>query len=412
MARLYRIAQEMRPGGADRWNGALYARYDDKWGGLRRDGSLRLNQNLVLDHLTGGEPSHDPHLQGQALATVLHESWHARVPVDAPNEPNAMRGAQSAGLDEGITEIGAVEDFQLFAEQAGYEGIPQPPPEYPGAVHAASALLGRATNSATERSDLIDAALDQPVVMRWDTIADRIVHNELSEVVPQDPAHQQAARAHLINNMAVQEWRGVQDREKGGPLVERLTNDGLDRAVAQVCEHYQDTPEAPFPAKVPNPAAAVAAETDQQGEQQRAITQSDRGSDADLSNLPPPDPSTLVSRDPQPAGQQQPAPEQPAATGIEGVRPAAHAAQPAAQASSRSRAETARAAQSTQQAGQGAAASTPQPAGEMRFLSGQAPAAQATHRRPSLGDGSRGASSSRGASQTHTRQTPQTTGRE
>src|SRR5215207_807511 len=197
----------------------------------------------------------------------------------------------------------------LFAEQAGYESTSPPPPEYPGAVHAASALLDRATNSPTERSDLIDAALDQPVVMRWDPIADRVVHNELSEVVPQDRGHQQAARAHLINHMAVPEWRGVQDREKGGPRVERLTNEGLDRAVAEVREHYQKNPDRPFPAKVPNPAAAVAAETDQT-EQRRAVAPSDRGSHADLSNLPPPDASTRISRDPQATGQQQSAPQQ------------------------------------------------------------------------------------------------------
>jgi hypothetical protein len=38
VARLHQLAQQMRPGGLDRWNGELYARFDDKWGrpGTRR----------------------------------------------------------------------------------------------------------------------------------------------------------------------------------------------------------------------------------------------------------------------------------------------------------------------------------------------------------------------------------------
>src|SRR5438309_10789401 len=95
-ARLYRIAQEQRPGGEDRWNGQLFIRTDDVYGGLRSDGTMRLNQKLVLDHLTG-EPSGDPARQGQALATVLHESKHARALMDAPDEPNALRRRESLG---------------------------------------------------------------------------------------------------------------------------------------------------------------------------------------------------------------------------------------------------------------------------------------------------------------------------
>ena len=77
-ARLYQIAQDLRPGSEDRWNRELYARTDDKWGGLTNDGTMRLHKELVLDQLTGGELSDDPERQGQALATVLHESEHAR----------------------------------------------------------------------------------------------------------------------------------------------------------------------------------------------------------------------------------------------------------------------------------------------------------------------------------------------
>src|SRR5258705_3840060 len=90
VARLYQIARQLRPSGLDRWNGELYARFDDKWGALGRDGTMRLNQDLVLRHLTGGQLSDDPELQGQALATVLHESYHSRVEFDAAIEPNAL----------------------------------------------------------------------------------------------------------------------------------------------------------------------------------------------------------------------------------------------------------------------------------------------------------------------------------
>jgi hypothetical protein len=170
----------MRPGGQDLWNGELYARSDDKWGSLGRNGTLRLNETLVLRHLTGGELSDDPSLQAQALATVLHESRHARAAVDAPAESNALRQPQSIGLDEGLIELSSIEDFAAFAQQAGYEGVPQPKPEYKGAVDASAALLERAASSDAERSDLLSTAVDQPVVMRWDVVADSIVRNGTS----------------------------------------------------------------------------------------------------------------------------------------------------------------------------------------------------------------------------------------
>ncbi|HWD82940.1 MAG TPA: hypothetical protein VG497_28770, partial [Kribbella sp.] len=259
-ARLYRIAQEQRPGGQDRWNGELYARTDDVYGGLRSDGTMRLNKELVLDHLTGG-PSGDPVRQGQALATVLHESKHARTQMDAPDEPNALRRPESLGLDEGFTELSTMDDFQDFVQRAGYDGVPQPDPEYAGAVHASGELLQRATSSEEERSQLLNSALDKPVMMRWDTVADHIVRNELADVVPPDPAHQQAARAHLINKMAVGEWNGVQFRAQAGEMTGKLALDGVNAAVEDLGEHYQRQPDEPYPAKVPNPHAAVAAQT-------------------------------------------------------------------------------------------------------------------------------------------------------
>jgi hypothetical protein len=352
-ARLHRIAQELRPGGENRWNGELYARTDDKWGGLAPDGTMRLNQDLVLDHLTGGALSDDPERQAQALATVLHECKHARTGIDAENEPNAVRRRESFGLNEGLVELATMEDFAEFVRRAGYDGLPQPEPEYAGAVHAGNELLSRATSSEQERSQLLHSAVDEPVVMGWDVIADHIVRNELADVVPQDPAHQQAARAHLVNQMAVGEWDGVQNRPGRGPLTADLAKAGVDRAVGQIREHYGRNPGEPYPAKVPNPAAALSTEVNKGGEQQRNLTTEQsrsvgRTGPVELSQLPPPDAATRVDHAP--------------AAGIQHA-PAARSGQAEA----------------------------------MRFLNGQAPAARATHQRPSLGQGARGAGAPAGA---------------
>jgi hypothetical protein len=332
VARLYQIAKQLRPGGLDRWNGELYARFDDKWGGLGRDGTMRLNNDLVLRHLTGGQLSDNPEIQGQALATVLHESYHARSEFDARKEPNALRQPQSVGLDEGLTELAAVEDFRAFADQAGYEGVPQPSAEYPGAVRATSELLDHVSKNQADRDQLVNTALDSPVMMRWDKMADNVVRNDLP-MVPPDPQHQQAARAHLVNQMAVPGWHGVHDRRDAGPIVAADTKAALDMARGQIEQHYRDNPGSPYPARTPNPAVNQQAATS--NEQARGITP--RGQQTDLATLPAPDATTRVGI--------------PAAT----APPSQQDLPP-----------------------------------ELRVLSGQAPAAHATRHAPSLGDGSRG----------------------
>jgi hypothetical protein len=124
--------------------------------------------------------------------------------------------------------------------------------------------------------------------MRWDTIADHIVRNQLKGVVPPDPDHQRAARAHLVNQMAVSEWSVVQNRPQAGEMTARRTIDELDSAVADLQAHYQQNPAEPFQTKAPNPSAAVAAE--ELGEHQRAVTRTDRSDRFDLflSASPPP----------------------------------------------------------------------------------------------------------------------------
>lgn len=255
VARLYRIAHELRPGSSDRWNGELYSRSDGLHGGLTNDGALRLSEELVLKHLTGGERSDDPGQQGDALATVLHESLHARVEKDAKDEPNAVRALQSIGLDEGLTELATMKYYDEFVRRAGYDHAEQQDPKYPAAVQATSGLLDRATSSDAERTELLDNALDQPVAMRFDTIADSFVRKELGDTVPPDPAHQQAARAHVIEQIAESGWASVHRRDGSGTLVTEDTAVALNRSVANLKTHYAQNPNTPYPAKVLNPAA-------------------------------------------------------------------------------------------------------------------------------------------------------------
>jgi hypothetical protein len=151
--------------------------------------------------------------------------------------------------------------------------------------------------------------------------------------------------------MAVGEWAEVHKRERSGPLVAELTNDATDNAVAQVREHYRNTPDQPYPAKTPNPAAEVTTKTSAQHEQQRASTHA-HAQPADLTSFPPPVASTRL-----PHG--QPSTTSPASNGrTEGAQPAAHA--------------------------------VGRQGDPMRFLDNLAPAAYATRPGPSLGNGSSG----------------------
>jgi hypothetical protein len=371
VARLYRIAHEMRPGSNDRWNGELYARGDGLDGGLMNDGTLRLSPELVLDHLAGGERSDDPAQQGDALATVLHESLHARVETDARDEPNAVRAPQSFGLDEGLTELVMMDDYDEFVRQAGYEHAEMQDPKYSSALQATSDLLDRATSSDTERTELLNSALDRPVAMRWDTIADSVVRKELGDTVPSDAAHQQAARAHVIDHAAHSGWATVHRRNGVGPLVAADTDAGLERAVADLKTYYAENSTEPYPARDLNPEATRTTRTTPATEQLRATTTADRA--VDFSKLPPPDAGTRVSgTNPSPGQEIQSGGGQGAQSGDR--QPAsANGAQPAARAAG-------------------------QQGDPMRFLDDQSPAAHATRPGRSLGDGARGAGAPAGPS--------------
>ncbi len=257
-ARLYSVARAMRPSNHDGWNGELYSRDDDVWGSVNpKSGAISLNARQVLPYLTGApSPSHRAE-QTQALQTVLHEAYHQGVETDAPNERNAFRGYESKALDEGLTEFQASRRVTAFARQAGYGHHVSQQHAYPGAYVATTELLDYAVDQPQDRAPLAQRALDQPVVMRWDTIADEIVRNKLANVVPSDPHHQQAARGALVTAMAHQGWHGLQDVDKvAGELAARHTTARLDNAINDISRHYRDSPHEVYPASPPNTAFA------------------------------------------------------------------------------------------------------------------------------------------------------------
>ncbi|MGZ0152591.1 hypothetical protein ACXJJ3_36415 [Kribbella sp. WER1] len=352
-AELYKAARALRPNETDLWKGDLYATTGEGgWGAFDpRSGSFKLSKELVLDQL--GQDA-NPSDQVAALSTILHETNHARVPVDAPKEPNAVRSRHSKALDEGLTEYVAVKDVDAFAASAGYGNLPEPKAEYPAAYHSTEALLEYAAGPEGKDA-LADKAIDQPVVMRWDAVADEIVQNKLGDVVPQDPQHQQAARAELINAMVSPGWDQLHEQPSiVGHDVAAKTTQSLDSATDRIRDHYAQSPNEPYPSKTPNFEIARQQAEGLQGPQNRA-----RGAAADLTNYPPPAADTRVDR--PSATQQQ---------------------------------------RSAQLSAAGASSHGQQAAGDtMRFLGAQAPAAHATHQKPVLGDGARGAGSAGQAAQ-------------
>src|SRR6266508_322611 len=254
-ARLYRIAHEMRPGSADLWNGQLYTYDGGPWGAFDpRTGNIRLSQNLVLDHLTGSTSQPPSLAQAQALATVFHEALHARTVGNAPNEPNDLHHPNTIALNEGLTERRSANDFRAFTARAGYEDLVLENHQYEGAVEAVDQLISYAADS--EREDqLVTEALQQPVAMQWDPIANEIVRNQLGDVVPQDPRHQAAARAELVNAMSSPPWHGIQHRPReAGVLVGEDAKSAINAALGRIREHYQQHPDTPYPSTPPNAA--------------------------------------------------------------------------------------------------------------------------------------------------------------
>ena len=406
-ARLHQLAHDARPTDVDRWNGDLYSTNDGLWGGFDpKTGDVRLSEDLVLRHLTGTVSETEPDKQAQALATVLHESTHTGMQTDAPNEPNAVRSVHSRGLMEGIAELRATNDFDAFSDEAGYSGLTAGQPEYPSAHAAVDSLVTQASGPVLSRPVMIRTLAQGPGVMHFDQLAEGVVQNRLRDVVPERADDRMATRAALIETMKHEQWPDLHrsNSAKAGELVAEDIRGKLDAKVQEIHDYYTANPGQPFPADSPNAAAIRTATPDPQ----RAVTQADRAQDADLAKLPPPDVSTRVIHGAQPPEHRPPDSQQPFLAGrAEGTRttaPAADAESVATAERSTQQPGQAGAADARQHAAHGAEPGAPQEAirqavqrgGEMRFLSGQAPAAGATRQTPSLGQGARGAGAPQG----------------
>ncbi|WP_328992473.1 hypothetical protein OG394_39435 [Kribbella sp. NBC_01245] len=396
--RLYDIARELQPSDTDRWNRELYATTHGPMGSFDpKSGAIRLSQENVLDHLNGPGSTGSPAHQAQALATVLHETSHARAEVDAPNEPNAHRAFASKSLDEGLTEHRTVLDLDAFADAAGYDQVELDQPAYGAAVEATGQLLDYAAGPDGNPDALARRAVDQPVVMRWDSIADEVVRNKLGDVVPPDPQHQQAARAELVNAMAHGNWAGLHEaRETSmGEEVGRTSVERMDQAVDRIQQHYRDSPAQPYPATAPNPHAAANLDAPQNRLEASAPEAAERGQGepgpVDLTKLPPPAAAARLegpaAAPAQVQGNGQAA--QPMSVQQGQVAPTGNAPAQAGQGTTGGQGSVA--GQGTVAAGHGAQGRDVPP--ELRAaFAGQAPAAGAVQSVPKLGDGSRGSS--------------------
>ncbi|MFC0628415.1 hypothetical protein [Kribbella deserti] len=389
--RLHDLAHQMRPGSADRWNGDLYASSNPtRFGALDPQGNMRLSQTLVLDHLSGATDPSRRAEQAQAIATVLHESLHSRVPMDDPGNPDAQRNLQSRALDEGLTEYQTVSNFQAFADLAGYQDLPTPPAQYDSAYVATTRVLDYAAGPDTSRRKLADRALDAPVSMRFNALADEIVRTRLDGVVPPEPQHQQAARAEVSTALADMSWQGLAHSGAGlGGGVARESIERVERAVGRIEQHYQQSPDRPYGAapaagsgqglggeqqRLAGTAEGVAAGPPQQaGPGQGGPAQGERGP-VDLAQLPPAEAAArlegVAAQGAQVHGWQEQGPPVQGQQGQGQAMPGQMTAGQPGQVAAGQRVPV-----------------------EMRAaFSGQAPAAGAVQSAPKLGDGSRGSS--------------------
>lgn len=280
-ARLYHLAQTLRPTGVDRWNGELWATEGDRWGGFNPGtGRIALSGEHVLRHLVSSGPASRPEERAQALATVLHEATHAGMPTDAPNEANAVRSEHSLGVMEGFAEVRALEDFEAFTHVTGHTGLTVPEPQYPAAHAAVQGLLEQASGPRTTLNDLIAEGTRGPGVMHFDQLADGVLRNRLHDVVPDRPEHRLAVRAALIEPMMHRGWVMLKDVNSAetGREVARNIRSGLDARVDEIQRHYKATPDRVFPAEGMNAGVVRVAEGNR------------------LAGLPPPVASDRVER--------------------------------------------------------------------------------------------------------------------
>lgn len=258
-ARLYWLARSIRPTGVERWSGDLYATDAETCGGFNnRTGSIMVSGPLVLQYLTGSVAA-DRRSQSQALATVLHEATHAGMEMDARAEPNAVRTIHSLGLTEGVAELRAAADLQIFTELAGYPGLVFSEPQYEGAFAATESLLSQASGLRVDSQALIDQLVQGPGVMHFDQLADGVLRNRLAEVVPFRVEDRAAVRAALISTMLHPHWAILTHRPtEVGELVASEIGRALNAKVDEIRRHYQSASRELLPVAPPNAEAAPA----------------------------------------------------------------------------------------------------------------------------------------------------------
>jgi hypothetical protein len=257
-ARLYALAQNIRPTGVDRWNRQLYAATGDVLGGFdNRTGAIRIRDPLLREYLTG-QATANRRRQTQALATVLHEATHAGMELDAPAERNAIRTKHSLGLTEGFAEVRAAEAFHVFTELAGYPGLVFTEPQYEGAFIATESLIKQVSGLRVDSQELIDRLARGPGVMHFDQLAEAVLQNRLAEVVPFRSEDRGAVRAALIGTMLHPQWQTLIKRPAdAGQMVAGEIGRALNAKVEEIRHRYRSAPGNgnPFPGQPPNAGA-------------------------------------------------------------------------------------------------------------------------------------------------------------
>lgn len=237
-ARLHRLACTMVPGGSSGWNGDLYTFDRGPWGGYDTEtGRMLMSRSLVLDHLSSSAPassapaSSAPASSAEALATIYHESVHACAdPVT--DHPNGVFTRATLVLDEALVERRTAADLAVFAHRAGYPGITSGTVEYSSAVAAADHILEYA--AGPEGADALNRdALNGPVPLQWDTIADAVLDRHLPDTVP--PWQEVSARSSLITALTGAAWDDLHDRPvSAGTVVAGSALSQVETALAEL----------------------------------------------------------------------------------------------------------------------------------------------------------------------------------
>ncbi|MGZ0152593.1 hypothetical protein ACXJJ3_36425 [Kribbella sp. WER1] len=242
-ARLYDLARQLRPTGADRWNGTLYAT-SGRGGFDHHTGAIGVNERTLREGLTR-QPTADPRQQAHALATVLHRATHAGMELDAPQEPNAVRTNSTLGLADGVASVRAATDFENFSVAAGYPGLTYDGAQPNGGYAATNDLIQQASGPSVDRHALIDRLSRSPGAMHFDQLAEAVVRNRLQEVAPSEGADRQAMRRELIGTMLHPQWDSLAQRSpEAGRRVAEQIGSALNAKVDEIRRAAGQSPQS------------------------------------------------------------------------------------------------------------------------------------------------------------------------